>query len=110
MWYFVRALFHIHELFQAWDYFMSFFYLKACEESRGGIVVAGKVGRDLKLNVTGFIKDFCFESGNRFLVVDKKEVGKGLCERGFWHDLSHGKDIDYNTMSQKIVCIIVSRL
>ena len=40
--------------------FSEFFYLKACEESGGSIVVAGKVGRDLKSNVSGFIKDFLF--------------------------------------------------
>ena len=40
--------------------FSEFFYLKACEESGGGIIVAGKVGRDLKSNVSGFIKDFLF--------------------------------------------------
>ena len=38
--------------------FSEFFYLKACEESVGGIVVAGKVGSDSKSNVLGFIKDF----------------------------------------------------
>ena len=48
---------------------------------------------------------FYFESGDRF---DKKTEGKGLCERGFWHDWFHGKDIDYNVMSQKIVYIVVS--
>ena len=90
--------------------FSEFFYLKACEENRGGIVVVGKLGRDLKSNVLGFIKDFCFENGDKFQEVDKKEVGKNLCERGFWHDLFHGKDIDYNVMSQKIVYIVVSRL
>ena len=31
--------------------FSEFFYLKTCEKSRGGIVVAEKVGRDLKSNV-----------------------------------------------------------
>ena len=42
--------------------FSEFFYLKACEESGGGLVIAGKVGRDLKLNVLAFIKIFfCFE-------------------------------------------------
>ena len=40
--------------------FSEFFYLKACKESGGGIVVAEKVGRDLKTNVSGFIKDFLF--------------------------------------------------
>ena len=40
------------------DCFLSFFYLKACEESGEGIVVVGKVGRDLKSNVSGFIKDW----------------------------------------------------
>ena len=40
--------------------FSEFFYLKACEENGGGIFVARKVGRDLKLNVSGFIKDFVF--------------------------------------------------
>ena len=29
------------------------------------------------------LKIFCFESGDRFEGADKKEVGKGLCERGF---------------------------
>ena len=104
--YFVRVLFYLHELLQD-TLFSEFFYLKACEESGGGIVVAGKVGRDLKSNVSGFIKDFCFESGYRFW-VDKKEIGKGLCETGFWHDLFHGKNIDYNIMSQKILYIVVS--
>ena len=46
--------------------FSEFFYLKVCEDSGGGIVVVGKVGRDLKLNESGFIKEFCFESGYRF--------------------------------------------
>ena len=53
---------------------------------------------------------FCFESGDRFSGVDKKVIGKGLCERGFWHDLFHGKDIDYNVMLQKITYIMVSGL
>ena len=42
--------------------------------------------------------------------VDKEEEGKGLCERGFWHDLFLEKDIDYNVVSQKIVYIVVSGL
>ena len=46
--------------------FSEFFYLKACEERGGDIVVAGTVRRDLKSNVSGFIKDFLFESGDRF--------------------------------------------
>ena len=40
--------------------FSKFFYLKACEESGRGIVVAGKLRRDLKSNVSGFIQDFLF--------------------------------------------------
>ena len=52
----------------------------------------------------------CFESGDRFYGADKKEVAKGLCEMGFWHDLFHEKDIDYNVMPQKIVHIVVSML
>ena len=56
------------------------------------------------------MKDFCFESEDRFQRVDKKEVAKDLCERGFWHGLSHGKDIDYNVMSQKMVSILVCGL
>ena len=38
--------------------FSEFFYLRACEESGVGIVVVGKVGRDLKSNASGFIKVF----------------------------------------------------
>ena len=38
--------------------FSEFFYLKACEESGGGIIIVEKFGRDLKTNVSGFIKDF----------------------------------------------------
>ena len=34
--------------------FSEFFYLKASEERGGDIVVAGKVGRNLKSNVSGF--------------------------------------------------------
>ena len=56
------------------------------------------------------LKIFCFESGDRFLGVDKKEVGKALCENGFWRDLFHGEDIDYNVISQKIVYFVVSGL
>ena len=40
--------------------FCEFFYLKVCEENGGGIVVAGNFGRDLKSNVSGYIKDFFF--------------------------------------------------
>ena len=83
-----------------------FFYLKACEESGGGIIVAGKVGRDFKSNVSGFIKDFFVlkvEIDLRELI--RKKLGRGLCERDFGHDLFHGKDIDYNVMSQKIVYV-----
>ena len=58
------------------DCFLSSFYLKSYEEIRGGIVVAGKVSRDLKSNVSGFINDFFgFESWDRFKGFDKKEVG-----------------------------------
>ena len=32
----------------------------------GGIVVAGKIGRDLKSNISDFIKDSFVESGDRF--------------------------------------------
>ena len=53
---FRSALFHLHEQ----RLFSEFFYLKAREESGAGIVVTGKVGRDLKSNVSGFIKDFLF--------------------------------------------------
>ena len=42
-----------------------------------------KAGKDLKSNVSDFIKDFCFESGDRFLGADKKKVGKGFGERDF---------------------------
>ena len=38
--------------------FSEFFSLKACEESGGDIVIAGNVGRDLKSNVSGFIKRY----------------------------------------------------
>ena len=51
--------------------FYEFFYLKACEESGGGIFEAGKVGRDLKSNVTGFIK------GARGVMVNVAGVGHG---------------------------------
>ena len=40
--------------------FSEFFYLKASGESGGGIVVAGKVERDLKSNVSGFTKKILF--------------------------------------------------
>ena len=94
--------------------FSEFFYLKAREKVDGGIVVAGKVGRDLKSNISSFIKlfgfFFCFENGDRFWGVDKKEVGKNLGEREFWYDLSHGKDFVYIVRSQKIVYIVVSWL
>ena len=47
--------------------FSEFFYLKACQESGVGIVVARKVGRDLMSNVSDFIKDFlCLEGRDRF--------------------------------------------
>ena len=35
--------------------FSEFSYLKTCEESGWCTVVAGKVGRDLKTNISGFI-------------------------------------------------------
>ena len=37
--------------------FSEFFYLKACEESEAGIVLAGKVGRYLKSNLQSFAWD-----------------------------------------------------
>ena len=37
--------------------FSEFFYLKACEESGVSIVVAGKLERDLKSKVSGFIHE-----------------------------------------------------
>ena len=40
---------------QRW--FSEFFYSKACERSGVGIAVAGKVGRDLKSNVSDFLND-----------------------------------------------------
>ena len=46
---FRSALFHLPELLH-----------KECEEKRGCIVVVGKVGRELKSNVSDFIKDFLF--------------------------------------------------
>ena len=46
--------------------FSKFFFLKACEENGGDVVVARKVLRDLKLNISGFIEDFYFENGDRF--------------------------------------------
>ena len=38
--------------------FSEFFYLKPCEKSAMGIVLAGKVGWNFKSNVSDFIKDF----------------------------------------------------
>ena len=90
--------------------FSKFSYIKACEENRGSIVVTGKVEKDLKSNVSLKIFFFYLESEYIFKGAEKKEVGKGLVWKGFWHDLFHGKDIDYNVISQKIVYIVVSRL
>ena len=90
-----------------------FFYLKSCEESRKGCSYSRKNWEGFKakyIRFHNFFCYFCFESGYSFEGSDNKEVGKGLCERGFWHDLFHGKDIDYNVMSLKIVYIVVSGL
>ena len=51
------------------------------------------------------LKIFCFESG-----ADKKKSREGFVWNGFWHNLFHGKDIDYNVMLQKIVYFVVSWL
>ena len=75
------------------------------------MVIAGKVGKDIKSNVSVFIKYyFVLKVKIDFRELIKKEVGKDLRERGFWHDLFQGKDIDSNVMSLKIVYIVVSGL
>ena len=42
-----------------------------------------------------------------FRELIRKKWGR-VCVKGVWHDLFHGRDIDYNVMSQKIVYIVVS--
>ena len=86
------------------DYFLGFSIWKHVRR-------AGKVGRDLKSNVSGLFKDvLVLKVETDFRELIRKKVGEGLCERGFWHDLFHGKYIDNNVMSLKIVYNVVSRL
>ena len=46
--------------------FSEFFYSQAREDSGGGIFISEKVVRDLKSNISGLYKIFCFESWDRF--------------------------------------------
>ena len=74
MWYFVRLYFT--ELLQTEIIFWVFLLKTMC----------GEMMRDLKSDVSDFIKDFCFESGDRFWGMEMKKVGKG-----FRHILFQGK-------------------
>ena len=82
---FRSALFHLHVLLQDKDCFLSFFiYLKACKESEVGIVVGEKLGRDLKSNVSSFIKGFfCFvlKVEIHFRELIRKKLGR-VCVKG----------------------------
>ena len=60
MWDFIRFFFSSSRTSSRQKLFSEFFYLKAYEESGVGRVVSGKVAGDLKLNVSGSIKDFLF--------------------------------------------------
>ena len=113
------GLFHLHELLHEWDCYLSFFDLKGewrgyrCskKKKKKKKQQKNKLGSDLKTNVSGFIRDFfVLKEYIDFRALIRKKVGNYLCERELWYDLLHGKDLDYNVMSQKIVYIVVSGL